>query len=470
MKPYRTLVFAEIVQESPLSTGGNSPHGLVDLPLSCDGQGRFVLRGTSLAGSFLASARRIFGKMPKAITDDSSDSNKTEELMPSAWRFVHAHPLKTGIESAFFQHVSIDPRTQAAKDDHLFSLEALPAGTRWNFELEISPAEGHEFAELEAMAAATLAEWRRPGGIRIGRGGNHGYGWCHLENLHIVRLEKSHAFLWPDAFAPQHNPHEWGEYFRKQGAPVLDLDSFLADFGKEARTPRHEQCLLDLSGTLQVGERGDAFGQGYGLDSLSIGGHARLKSHSEDLFAHILPPQDILFEPEDFDPDFTITTLRAPDGNVAPYIPGASIRGVWRNLLYRHCQATGQNAEILAALFGSTEQAGKLSVADATLADDDWKLLWQQHVAIDEFTGGAYGAAKFDRLSIARAHFQWQAQIVGASREEVERLAAPLIEMLDALGDGHLPLGGGIWRGHGHVRWQYQTPQVRSFGSPGGTQ
>lgn len=471
MKPYRTLVFAEMVQESPLSTGGNSPHRLVDLPLSCDGRGRPVLRGTSLAGSFIASARRIFGKLPKAITDSFSGSGRSEALTPSAWRFTHAHPLTTGRESVFLQHVSIDPRTQAAKDDHLFSLEALPAGTRWNFDLEISPAEDQAFSEIEAMAAATLAEWCRPGGVRIGRGNNHGYGWCHLENLRIVRLGSAQASLWPDAFAPQRSPQEWGEYFREKDVPVLDLEALLAGFGQEARTARQEQCLLDLSGTLQVGERDDTFGQGYGLDSLSIGGHARLKSQAQDLFEHILTPLNIPFVTEEnFDPDFTITALRDSEGKLAPYVPGASIRGVWRGMLSRHCQAMGHHSEILDALFGSTERAGQMSVGDATLVDEDWKLLWQQHVAIDEFSGGAYGAAKFDRLSIARARFQWQARIVGASQEEVERLAAPLIEMLGALGDGQLPLGGGVWRGHGHVRWQCHPSQIRTFGSPGGTQ
>jgi len=35
--------------------------------------------------------------------------------------------------------------------------------------------------------------------------------------------------------------------------------------------------------------------------------------------------------------------------------------------------------------------------------------------------------------------------------------------MLDTLGDGALPLGGGIYRGHGHVRWRLADCRVRQL-------
>ncbi|MFN3884835.1 MAG: RAMP superfamily CRISPR-associated protein, partial [Rhodocyclaceae bacterium] len=181
MTPYRTLVFARIVQESALSIGGNHPHGLVDSPLARDGQGRPVIRGSTLAGCFIATARALAGRLPRAITSRGIQSQRAEQggFIPSAWRFAHAHPLEAKAPTTFFQHVSIDARTLAAKDDHLFNLEALPPGISWNFELEIVPTAGAEFADLEALAAATLARWQQPGGARLGRGSRHGYGWCH---------------------------------------------------------------------------------------------------------------------------------------------------------------------------------------------------------------------------------------------------------------------------------------------------
>lgn len=468
MTPYRSLVFARIVQESALSAGGNRPHALVDSPLARDGQNRPVLRGSTLAGCFIANARALAGALPRAITSGGIESQGKgqEDLVSSAWRFAHAHPLGSEPQSAFFQHVSIDARTQAAKDDHLFNLEALPAGTAWNFELEITPAADTDFAELEALAAAVLAQWQRPGGARLGRGSRHGYGWCHLEDIAIVRLDTRHTRLWPDAFAPERSSAEWIEHFRTRNVPVLDLPALLALHAKHlARLPQTGRTVVELAGTLQVGERQDDFGKGYGLDTLSIGGHARMQLQAGDFFERVIPPWNIPFRAEDFDPDFAITAMPGPDGKLVPHVPGASIRGVWRALLERHGRATGNDPALLDTLFGSTEAAGRLSLADATLVDDDWKLLWQQHVAIDELTGGAYGSAKFDRLCIARARFGWRARIEADSPERAEQLARPLRELLHTLGDGQLPLGGGIWRGHGHVRWTLDTCDMRPLGA-----
>lgn len=453
MTPYRTLVFARIVQESALSVGGNRPHGLADSPLARDGQNRPVLRGSTLAGCFIASARRLVDTLPRAISSGGIEAqrHRAEDLVSSSWRFAHAHPLGNEPEPSFFQHVSIDARTHAAKDDHLFNLEAVPAGTSWNFELEIAPAYDTDFADLEALAAAVLATWQQTGGARLGRGSRHGYGWCHLEDIHIVRLDSRHIRLWPDAFAPERDLTQWMDYFRNKGVDILTLSDFVALHA--ARIPKPNPAVVELSGTVQVGERQDDFGKGYGLDTLSIGGHASMRLQSQDLFERVIPPPGMPFSPENFDPDFTITAIPDADGKLVPYIPGASIRGVWRGLLERHYRANNQDLSLLDTLFGSTERAGHLSIADAKLVDDDWSLLWQQHVAIDEFTGGAYSSAKFDRLCIAHARFDWRACIEAESLESAEALAHPLRELLQALGNGHLPLGGGIWRGHGHIRW-----------------
>jgi CRISPR/Cas system CSM-associated protein Csm3 (group 7 of RAMP superfamily) len=461
VNPYRTLVFAEIVQESPLVVGGNLPHTLVDMPLARDGRGRPVLRGSTLAGCFIATARRMGGSLPRAITCDD-----TEALIPSAWRFAHAHPLTGNPVTVFFQHVSIDPRTQAAKDDHLFSVEALPAGTRWNFALEIVPSRETSLADLEAWAAAVLAEWSRPGGARLGRGSRHGYGWCHLESIRIVQLDTRQSAHWPDAAGPERSAQEWIDHLQAQGARVLDLEAFLP----RSPLPSASRCgwVAEFSGSLHVGERQDPFGRGYGLDTLSVGGHARMQLQARDFFERVIPPPpDIPFAQENFDPDFTITAMPGPNGRLIPYVPGASIRGVWRAALNRHLTACGGDRAQIETLFGNTERAGRLSLADAYPRDDDWKLLWQQHVAIDEFSGGAYGAAKFDRLSLAQAHLGWRARIDADDEAQAKSLAESITALLDALGDGQLPLGGGIRRGHGHVRWQLEHLTVRPLGTAG---
>lgn len=476
-RPYRTLVFAELVQESALNVGGNQPHRLVDSPLALDGQQRPVLRGSSLAGCFIHTARHInAGHLPRAITSDDSDDVRTGDepvtLVASSWRFAHGHLVEQAHTPIFLQHVSIDAQTQAAKDDALFSIEALPPGTRWHFELEITPPTNAtpdtDFAELERLALAVLQEWQQHGGIRLGRGGRHGYGWCHLEHIAVVRLHApQHLTQWPNAWEA-HQGRQWLTYFENKHIPSLSLQAFAQQQAPQSRTiptptARH---VLELLGRVKVGERQDQFGNTYGLDTLSIGGHARAQLQANELREHVIG--EGAENEADFDPDFVITTMLHTDrNNWQAYIPGASIRGVWRHHLQRHVNATRQHQpqqpfvdqEQIDTLFGTTEQAGCLSVADAYLVQDCTpKLFWQQHVAIDELSGGAYESAKFDRLCIASAEFEWRARIEADSEEHVKQLGRVLRKMLRELGKGQLPIGGGVWRGHGHVNWSLQLP------------
>lgn len=446
---YLTLVFADIVQESPLSTGGNRPHELVDSPLALDGKNRPVLRGSSLAGGFIASARALMGSIPTSITSNKDSTS----LTPSAWRFAHAHPADDKWQTGFYQHVSIDRQTQAAKDDALYNLEAMPAGTRWPMCLEILPGQPTNMALHEAYAAAVLEQWSQRGGMRLGKGGGHGYGWCHLENITILRLGKQHALLWPDALAPRRSHSAWSAHLKKEGVPSAIVPDLIEEHANllPAKKAKH---AVELQGEIIIGERQDAFGQGYGIDTLSLGGHARLQLQAQSLHQKVIPPKDIPFPADTFDPDFTITfDAPSPGAQPVPVIPGTSIRGVWRNLLERHAKAGHIDQSTVDSLFGSTEQAGCLAVASASLMDDNWRLFWQQHVAIDELTGGAFGSNKFDRLSIAHARFRWRASVSAATQTQAKELAGALENLIREQGMGHIPLGGGIWRGHGHVRW-----------------
>lgn len=451
MKPYRTLIFAKLVQESALTVGGNRPHTIVDLPLARDGLGRPVLRGTTLAGCFIASARERFGALPKTITAPQPEKGgDSPELLPSAWRFAHAH-LLTEAPVAFFQHVSIDRRTGAAQDDHLFDLEAIPRGACWDFQLELVPPHGlRDWPLIEGIAARVLEEWSQKSAIRLGHGSRHGYGWAHLEGVQVVRLADDHWSLWPNALASLTTGEEWLDYFRANGVTPLDLATFVAETPAPEERPR---ARVVLTGTVEVGPRSDGFGAGYGVDTLSLGGHPRIDLQAPLLFKNLLKPPEIAIEEKTFDPDFTITLMPRVDGTVEPYLPGASIRGVWRSALERHLKATGGDFTVIETLFGTTDRAGALAVADGEL-EGPYQVLWQQHVAIDELTGGAYGAAKFDRLSLIEARFRWRAVVTAEDTEKAQALATWIERLLTALGDGHLPLGGGVWRGHGHVRWQ----------------
>ncbi len=467
-KPYRTLFVGELVQQSALTVGGNRPHELADAPLARDGAGRATLRGTTLAGILLATARKLYGALPLVITGGI----ETNGGRGSAYRLFNSHPLALP-QTDFFQHVGIRQATGASADDHLHSLEALPRGTRWPFLLEVDTHNAGE--EAEPMAAGVLREWMR-GRCQLGRGGKHGYGWMRLERLQAWRLDSSHASLWPDASLSEHGPETLARLFNPhlQALDGAELARMIPPL-----PARRQWCSLDISGQLVVGERDDSFGSGYGIDTLSIGGHARLELDAGWAYPHLQQPEGFNLAPEEFNPDFLIATAPGPDGNPQPYIPGAALRGPLRHALSAWLRAGGRvvrdpcgpgkfeahdPGNPVDALFGSSEQVGALAVGDA-YPDSDYQLIWQQHHAEDEFAGGVYGAGKFDRLALIAGRFRLDLRIEGASEEQVQRQAAPLLEILRELGSTRqLAVGGGQWRGHGHLGWQLDPPRTYTYG------
>lgn len=480
---YRTIIAGDLVQESALSVGGNQPHGLVDMPLARDGRGRPVLRGSALAGAFIDTARRILGRnIPDVISHAGTDEKHTG---PSRWRFEHSHPRGT-VATVFHQHVSIDQRTGASADDQLYNLEAVPRGQRWAFCMEVAPRTGDDSVAvrgMEALVVPVLHEWSRPGGCRLGRGGRHGYGWLHLDNVRIWRLTREHAPQWPNAELDIHDTTALANYFAAHRIESLDVAAYAGLMqGAVAELGCKPATVIDLAGMLVAGEREDEFGAGYGLDSLSVGGHARLANQTSRWHGRVNQPRGISLNVEEFEPDFVITADERPDGTLEPYVPGASLRGVWRSAMSCGLRAQGVDVRnpggpnrfagsgimnLVDRLFGDTGRAGLLSLADAHLADNDWLLAWQQHVAIDELTGGAFESHKFDRLALLRARFGWRARIDTIDAGEAAELAAHIQELLSALGNTrHLPVGGGQWRGHGHIQWELKETSTRKLGDP----
>lgn len=80
-----------------------------------------------------------------------------------------------------------------------------------------------------------------------------------------------------------------------------------------------------------------------------------------------------------------------------PILPGASVKGVLRARAERIARTIGGRAEdAVKRIFGSTEQAGRLSVSDFVPAEGAApETEVQEFVAVDRFTGGAAEAKKF---------------------------------------------------------------------------
>lgn len=462
-----TLITAELAQKTGFTTGGNQPHPLVDTPLARDGLGRPVIRGSSLAGAFISTAKKYLGReLPKNIT-------LAEEHTPSCWRFEHSHLLESTFTNQFRQHVAINAATGAAEDNSLFNLEAVAAGQNWGFCMEFVPSRHTKLAEQteqEALLIPVLTEWSNPSGCRLGRGASQGYGWMQLKNIKIWRLDKTALDFWPNSTfsAEQLTPQALEAYLTAQGLKPLCLDTYRQQFAATLQKLNPQPAsVVEITGQLSAGERqdDDGFGAGYGLDSLSVGGHASLQHQAADFFELVNSPTHVNLNKDNFKPDFLLTSLTNKQGELKPFIPGSSIKGAWRTALERHFYHCDEaQKEVVKKLLGSEEQAGKLSISDAYI-QDEFVLAWLNHVAIDEFSGGVYGSGKFDRLALLEANFNWQARIDAQTDQEAKQLKDLIDQLLQALGaTANLPIGGGVWRGHGHLRWHNTRANVRRLG------
>ena len=272
---YRTLFVGILRQTTALSVGGRDLPSVTDAPLCRDGQGRFTLRGQTLAGALIATARRL-GDVPAFITGDINKQNPPRSL----WRSFTSHP-EGNFSSEIRQHVSINPKTGAAEDNGLFNLEVLPAGICWPFLLEIDSSE--KDGELaEAIAWRALQEWQA-GRCYIGREVARGLGWMQLTELQSVRLTTNipdHIDAWPNAERTANYPAYVAELVQRFGA-VNKPDYVLND--------KSDAVTLELPFTISVGVRDN----GYGLDSLSIGGHAESEVMSNWQNEHYLAPTSL---------------------------------------------------------------------------------------------------------------------------------------------------------------------------------
>jgi CRISPR/Cas system CSM-associated protein Csm3 (group 7 of RAMP superfamily) len=87
----------------------------------------------------------------------------------------------------------------------------------------------------------------------------------------------------------------------------------------------------------------------------------------------------------------------------------------------------------------------------------------QQH-AEDEFTGGVFPGAKFDRVAVMSGRFETRLVIEARSMEELLSLCQTLAPGLSLASAGFVPLGGGKWRGLGWLDWKWSRLQVIQAG------
>lgn len=475
-KPYRTLFVGTLVQDSALSVGGTDTLSGVDEPLCRDGNNRFTLRGTTLAGALIATARTFY-PIPTAISVDETNKPPLDEqsLTPSLWRVYTSHPLpsKNDIKPEARQGVGIHAQTGATAEGVLFDAETLPPGTRWQFLLEVDSWRAEKLqVPAEKIAAMALLEWQQHR-CWLGRAVARGLGWLHLEDLKAYCLNTEQVMLWPNSLKPLNKVLKEIEQDKK--ITTFEGEQLAQHFNlKDDEKFQAKRFYLEIQGSIHVGERKN----GYGLDALSVSGHAANLALSHwDADHYRFPegkrkPEDKR-KNDDFNPDSSIV-LTYRNGRYEPFIPGSSIRGVLRHALSRCLRRKGKTIhapndeipqeipkDIVANLFGYVSekkaQSAALLVQDAYLSngwENNWKAAWLQHHAEDEFSGGVYGIGKFDRVVLLQAEFSWRMVIETKKQKQAQAYYQRLKPIFELGEQGHLPLGGNQWRGLGWVTWR----------------
>ncbi len=150
-----------------------------------------------------------------------------------------------------------------------------------------------------------------------------------------------------------------------------------------------------------------------------------------------------------------------------PFIPGSALRGPLRHRLdwwLERSDADCAVRKVCRQLFGAVDQApataAALLICDAFLTDNnDWRMALLHSHAEDEFSGGTYGSAKYDRLALVNARFTSRF-VIECREAELADLQA-LFKIAQNLAElGLTAIGGATRRGFGQGLWKIEQAKV----------
>ncbi|MFM9966014.1 MAG: RAMP superfamily CRISPR-associated protein [Planctomycetaceae bacterium] len=519
MSLYRTLIVGRIEQCSALSVGGTPEVETGSDSCFRDGAGRLTIPGTSLAGALIETAARLF---PSLVSDQPNSrllgdqvTGKTTtipqskarddqaEFVQSVWRLRNSHPVTVNgtadVATEWRQGVGIRQATGTTAQNKraLYDFEVVPTGTHWSFLLEIDTHRGGQVAE--ALAILTLNEWCESRGW-LGRSAARGTGWIKLakDGLTVLRLPKTPDLIeaWPNNSAA--NLSTLLARLVGAGAVNGDWSELLLEsqvVAEERQWAGGQWHYLTIPVTLDVGKPTAA---DFGWNVLQVAGYpcGDLTANAVTLVGPLSVADGDNWR-ESKTPDAPFVNTKPRGGSVQPFLPGSGLRGSLRHTTSRlargeqvavrdpnwrddpEAKALRQQldekrkqvrhlsdsdvrplADELTKHFGSEELCGRVLVSDALLTNpNDFQLAQTEHHAEDEFTGGVYGSGKFDKQVLLTGQLQFRIVLEAATLDELQTLAQRLAPALELARLGHLPIGGGKWRGAGWVPWKFGSMQ-----------
>lgn len=336
----------------------------------------------------------------------------------------HFDKLSERLKPQLRSHVCINPVLGTAEAHKLFSLEYVPQNTVFDASFEI---EAIHHAEL-GLLLSLLDTWDGKTGSAVGGSSGKGMGRLCWEclNIEVLTAEDLQTWLQPPDCQPLESAY-------KPLAQVPDYDALPARQDYQQYTLK----LLPLGRFLV---------------------HDPYYQQKKEKTGDEHRDNDI--------PDLEYS--RDSDGRAL--IPGSSLRGWLRGQMRRilitqrveqlGVKAASEQAESqLTAVFGSTEQRGKLQISDC-IATHDTSPYLQMFNAIDRFTGGVAEGKLYSANSVeakALTGDLWVAKDLPEWAQHLLQLALRDAE------EGDLRLGWGKARGYGQCLLQLHSADGKAL-------
>ncbi len=424
----------ELSFETPLHIGASDVVIETDAPLLRDAGGLMYLPGTSVIGPLRSRAEELFKDEYDLINNIFGFHEKNRGVM-SRLLAEDAYPKDKFLRTTIRDGVAMDRSLGSAKQEAKYDLEISPMGLRFDLKLRLGIRDGDEIEKMRFVVETILEEFREKK-IRIGGGKSRGLGRCRFDYQARVL--------------------DFGAEGRE------DLIKYLMD--------RDTQCLP----APKILQRVDIQPQDMDEDEIRI------------LLEVEQSPFMIKHGRDDSEYDAVFTRVFDINGHEIDYVPGSSLKGVFRSraekimrtLGGKTCMTvdqTGCTARIkervktkkdkfkeydenryreirkhscpVCRLFGNGYLAGRIGFDDAVFRGGVTK---KQHdsVAIDRFTGGA--AHLFNAYPVVAAEAEIRIHV-----KEPSNLDKALISfLLRDLMEGFPPLcfGHGKAKGYGLLK------------------
>ncbi len=430
---------------SPLSISSGRSSMCFDTMIVRDANGLPGIPGTSLAGVLKHLYAREFGNGDDIFGMAEGDSGEASRLYVS-WGCLNDssnHPVEglllgrdgeerlTDSLLAYLmteapilrRRVRMNERGAADTQERgLFDRSAVPAGTRFSFEICLY-SSGHEDAAWKQIRDL----FGHPG-FRLGGSTRAGMG-----NVRCVQWHECHLDL--------RNPEDYQAYSALpatlegvQGMKKIDVGDRFAPQGWYLH-----RIQLKPDAGWRIG--------GTSVTPL----HKSAKKDPDDVPHH---EAMIVWHGD-----------RATLHSKVAVAPASSIKGALAHRVAFHANCLmkkwesdaliGEANPAVSSLFGSMADgdqgcAGRVFVEDAFLFAEDHrtpKVHWQMHTSLDRFTGGVRDKVLFGEEILWRESLDLNVWVNDAGLDDLARKAWRLA--LDDLKEGRLSLGGGMARGHG---------------------